>query len=166
MLDWSRCSEARAVEDVSLSPLTSLKNCWSTEVNCIVMPRMLVSQLIRTKSVESSGEIRKYNCPTRPGCAYDSWAGQHGIPMKDLKAELEKLLVNAEDCDLIARLATDKDKRETFSRIAKQLRTMADELKAEILARSVKAMGNGYAVPSLGSRDEYQGGGHESKRLD
>jgi len=28
--------------------------------------------------------------------------------MKDLKAELEKLLVNAEDCELIARLATEQ----------------------------------------------------------
>ena len=56
--------------------------------------------------------------------------------MKDLKAELEKLLVNAEDCDLIARLATDPDKRQTFSRIATQLREMAAELRAEIAARS------------------------------
>ena len=30
--------------------------------------------------------------------------------MKDLKAELEKLLTIAEDCELIARLATDKTK--------------------------------------------------------
>jgi hypothetical protein len=67
--------------------------------------------------------------------------------MKDLKAELEKLLVNAEDCELIARLATDPSKRETFGRIAKQLRGMADELKAEILERSKKALGNRYAMP-------------------
>jgi SepF-like predicted cell division protein (DUF552 family) len=56
--------------------------------------------------------------------------------MKDLKAELEKLLTNAEDCELIARLAADKRKRETFSRIANQLREMASELKADIAARS------------------------------
>jgi len=56
--------------------------------------------------------------------------------MKDLKAELEKLLTNAEDCTLIARLATDKTKRETFTRIAKQLREMAAELQADIAARS------------------------------
>jgi SepF-like predicted cell division protein (DUF552 family) len=55
--------------------------------------------------------------------------------MKDLKAELEKLLANAEDCELIARLATDKSKRETFARIAKQLREMAAELKGDIAAR-------------------------------
>ena len=56
--------------------------------------------------------------------------------MKDLKAELEKLLTNAEDCTLIARLASDKNKRETFARIAKQLRQMAVELQADIAARS------------------------------
>jgi SepF-like predicted cell division protein (DUF552 family) len=51
----------------------------------------------------------------------------------------KKLLVNAEDCELIARLATDRTKQETFSRIAKQLREMAAELKAEIAARSINA---------------------------
>ena len=55
--------------------------------------------------------------------------------MKDLKAELEKLLVNAEDCELIARLATDNAKRATFGRIAVQLREMAAGLKADIAAR-------------------------------
>ena len=60
------------------------------------------------------------------------------IFMKDLQAELEKLLVNAEDCELIARLATDISKRETFRRIALQLRAMAAELKADIALRSAK----------------------------
>jgi SepF-like predicted cell division protein (DUF552 family) len=46
------------------------------------------------------------------------------------------MLVNAEDCELIARLATEQDKRRTFSRIATQLREMAAELRAEIAARS------------------------------
>jgi len=55
--------------------------------------------------------------------------------MKDLKAELEKLLTNAEDCELIARLATDLSKRETFSKIAKQLREMAAELRADIAGK-------------------------------
>ena len=58
--------------------------------------------------------------------------------MKDLKAELEKLLVNAEDCELIARLATDSEKRQTFGRIATQLREMAAELRADIAARSTR----------------------------
>lgn len=68
--------------------------------------------------------------------------------MKDLKAELEKLLTNAEDCSLIARLATDKNKRETFARIAGQLREIARELQAEIADRSHKA--NGHAGSALG----------------
>ncbi len=59
--------------------------------------------------------------------------------MKDLHAELEKLLTNAEDCELIARLATDQAKRETFGQIAKQLREMAAELKTDINARPVSA---------------------------
>jgi len=59
--------------------------------------------------------------------------------MKDLQARLEKLLVEAEDCDLIARLATDMAKRETFARLARQLRTMADELKTDIAAQTAKA---------------------------
>ena len=67
--------------------------------------------------------------------------------MKDLKAELEKLLTNAEDCTLIARLATDKSKRDTFARIAKQLRDMAAELQADIAARSHAR--NGYAESGM-----------------
>ena len=62
--------------------------------------------------------------------------------MKDLKAELEKLLTNAEDCELIARLATDKTKRETFSRIAAQLHEMAAELRIDIAARTPKVNGH------------------------
>jgi SepF-like predicted cell division protein (DUF552 family) len=61
--------------------------------------------------------------------------------MKDLQAKLEKLLLDAEDCDLIARLATDRAKRETFARIAKQLRGMADELKADIAVRCAAMRG-------------------------
>jgi hypothetical protein len=82
--------------------------------------------------------------------------------MKDLKAELEKLLVNAEDCDLIARLATDKEKRETFSRIARQLRGMAAELRAEIAVRL--AADEGHALPA--GTIEKPGGGREGQRLD
>lgn len=67
--------------------------------------------------------------------------------MKDLKAELEKLLTNAEDCTLIARLATDKNKRETFARIVRQLREVAAELQADIVARS--HVGSVRAGPNL-----------------
>ena len=59
--------------------------------------------------------------------------------MKDLEAELEKLLVDAEDCELIARLATDMEKRGTFARLARQLRSMASEVRADIAVRLAKA---------------------------
>ena len=59
--------------------------------------------------------------------------------MRDMQEKLENLLVDAEDCELIARLATDRAKRETFARIAKQLRAMAAELKADIAIRIADA---------------------------
>lgn len=52
--------------------------------------------------------------------------------MQDLKSRLEKLLVEAEDCDLIANLATDQVKRQTFGTLASQLRQMAAEVQAVI----------------------------------
>jgi hypothetical protein len=55
--------------------------------------------------------------------------------MQDLKAQREKLLVNAADCDLIANLASDPKKRETFRRLSTQLKKLAAEIDAEIAAR-------------------------------
>ena len=55
--------------------------------------------------------------------------------MKDLTDKLEKLRADAEDCDLIGRLATDQTKRETFRRLATQLRDMAAELEGVIAAK-------------------------------
>jgi hypothetical protein len=52
--------------------------------------------------------------------------------MKDLQAKLEKLLTDAEDCDLIGRLATDKQKRELFKKLATDLRGMAHDIEAMI----------------------------------
>jgi hypothetical protein len=52
--------------------------------------------------------------------------------MEDLSAKLEKLLIEAEDCDLIGRLATDPDKRELFERLAADLRAMARDIEAVI----------------------------------
>jgi len=59
----------------------------------------------------------------------------HQAKMQDLKAKLEKLLTDAEDCDLIAKLATDNVKRETFNKLARQLRQMAAEVEAVLKAR-------------------------------
>jgi hypothetical protein len=52
--------------------------------------------------------------------------------MKDLRDKLEKLRADAEDCDLIGRLATDKTKRETFKKLAIQFRSAAADIEAVI----------------------------------
>jgi hypothetical protein len=65
--------------------------------------------------------------------------------MKDLQAKLERLLAEAQDCDLIGNLATDQDKRATFRRMAAQLREMAEQLRADIAARLPGTDGDGAA---------------------
>lgn len=49
-----------------------------------------------------------------------------------LRVKLEKLLVEAEDCDLIGKLATDPQKRELFKKLATDLRSMARDIEAKI----------------------------------
>lgn len=56
--------------------------------------------------------------------------------MRDLKAKLEKLRIDAEDCNLISKLATDRAKRELFARLSQQLHDMAAEVEAAIAART------------------------------
>jgi hypothetical protein len=58
--------------------------------------------------------------------------------MQDLREKLEKLLTEAEDCDLIGRLATDKQKRELFKRLATDLREMARDIEAMIASKGPK----------------------------
>jgi hypothetical protein len=52
--------------------------------------------------------------------------------MQDMRAQLEKLRVDAEDCNLISKLATDVKKRELFARLAKHLMTLASEVERAI----------------------------------
>ena len=52
--------------------------------------------------------------------------------MEDLGAKLEKLLSEADDCDLIGKLATDPSKRELFTKLAVDLRGMASEIQSVI----------------------------------
>ena len=52
--------------------------------------------------------------------------------MKDLTDRLQQLLADAEDCDLIGKLATDMTKRETFKRLADQLRKAAADIEQVI----------------------------------
>jgi hypothetical protein len=49
--------------------------------------------------------------------------------MKDIRARIEKLLTDAEDCALIAKLATIPEKREAFKKLAEDYRKMARELE-------------------------------------
>jgi hypothetical protein len=60
--------------------------------------------------------------------------------MEDLSAKLEKLLVEAEDCELIGRLATDLSKRALFKKLAVDLRSMAYDIQAAISARKPEAV--------------------------
>jgi hypothetical protein len=49
--------------------------------------------------------------------------------MQDYKARIEKLLTGAAECDLIANLATDKQKRELFQKLAHDYREMAKDIE-------------------------------------
>jgi hypothetical protein len=56
--------------------------------------------------------------------------------MRDLRAKLKRLRIEAADCDLIATLATDRAERELFARLSRQLLGMAAELEAMIAVRT------------------------------
>ena len=59
--------------------------------------------------------------------------------MHDLSAKLEKLLSEADDCELIGRLAADGKKRELFKRLAADLRTLARDIEVVIAGRTSDA---------------------------
>ena len=56
--------------------------------------------------------------------------------MEDLQARLEKLLIDADDCALIGKLATDVRKRDLFNRLASDLRGMAIDVQAVIALKA------------------------------
>jgi hypothetical protein len=56
--------------------------------------------------------------------------------MNDLQDKLEQLRVDAEDCMLISRLATDPAKRDLFARLAGQLHLMVAEVETVIGAKA------------------------------
>jgi len=49
--------------------------------------------------------------------------------MKDMQAQLERLRVQASECELIRDLATDKEKRALFDRLATQFKMMISDLE-------------------------------------
>jgi hypothetical protein len=55
--------------------------------------------------------------------------------MKDMTAHLEKLRIDAEDCVLISKLATDMQKRELFARLAEHLSLLASEVERAMAAK-------------------------------
>jgi hypothetical protein len=55
--------------------------------------------------------------------------------MKDMMAHLEKLRIDAEDCALISKLATDMQKRELFARLAEHLSLLASEVERAIATK-------------------------------
>ena len=58
--------------------------------------------------------------------------------MEDLKARLEKLLTDAEDCALIAKRTTDGEKRDLFNRSASDPRSMASDIQGMIALKRVR----------------------------
>ncbi len=52
--------------------------------------------------------------------------------MEDMKAHLEKLLTDAEECALISKLATDVQKRELFAKLSAHLKVLAAEIERTI----------------------------------
>jgi hypothetical protein len=52
--------------------------------------------------------------------------------MRDMQAHLEKLRTETADCEMIAKLATDKTKRELFTRLAQHYRVLASEVERTI----------------------------------
>jgi hypothetical protein len=55
--------------------------------------------------------------------------------LEDLQARLEKLLIDAEDCARIGKLATDVKKRDLFNRLATDLRGMALDVQAMLVLK-------------------------------
>ncbi len=52
--------------------------------------------------------------------------------MQDMKAQLEKLLIEASECALIAKSTTDEAKRELFEKLAEHYSVLAAEIKKAI----------------------------------
>ncbi len=63
--------------------------------------------------------------------------------MKDIKQRIEKLSTDAEECQLISRLAINHAKREAFEALAEKYRQMAKDLESLI--------GSGKVVGDLGT---------------
>ena len=54
--------------------------------------------------------------------------------MQDMRTYLEKLRTEAEECELISKLATNSIKKELFAELAAHYRTLADEVDRDMRA--------------------------------
>ena len=52
--------------------------------------------------------------------------------MEDFKSTIEKLILDAADCEMIGNLATDVNKRAVFKRLAERYREMLSDLKKHL----------------------------------
>jgi hypothetical protein len=68
------------------------------------------------------------------------WGAEVRTGMEDLSIALEKLLSEAEDCDLIAKFATDVKKGELFAKLATDDRRMVRDIEAMIARRAEEGL--------------------------
>jgi hypothetical protein len=61
--------------------------------------------------------------------------------MGDMRTKLEKLRLDAADCDLISKLATNHAKRELFARLSRRLLDLATDVEAAIAAKTAEGGG-------------------------
>ncbi|MGY3618398.1 hypothetical protein [Bradyrhizobium sp. USDA 10063] len=57
--------------------------------------------------------------------------------MKDMQAQLEKLRNEAEECELISRLATNTTKKALFAKLAEHHRALVKEVEQAIAASAI-----------------------------
>jgi len=57
--------------------------------------------------------------------------------MKDMEQHLQKLRADAEECSMISKLATDRQKRELFARVAEHLSVLASEVERAIASKTI-----------------------------
>jgi hypothetical protein len=81
--------------------------------------------------------------------------------MKELRATLERLLTQAEDCVFIGRLAADAQKRELFKSMAVGLRKMKD-IEAMNTDSSAPGRHTPCTMPAPSFRPRWQAAGRNS----
>jgi hypothetical protein len=87
--------------------------------------------------MNSFSDVENVSAAPKPRALHDS---RNAAGMDDdlLRVKLKKLLLEAEDCKLIGKLATDLQKRELFKKLAADLRAMARNIETEIAGRAPK----------------------------